>query len=64
MARENAGPNVLLTIRDHLPELLDELHRERDKMIAKLLDLNQRIALAETLRQVAPQDGNGPEAAP
>ena len=63
MARDPANSvNVLLLIRDHVPELINDLHRERERLIGKLLDVNQRIALAETVQQVAPAEPQ-PEAA-
>ena len=55
MGRDIASQaNVELVIRDSLPAHLDELHKEREKLIARLVKLNERIALCETLSQVAP----------
>ena len=54
MARDLAGANPEIVIRDTLPTHLDDLHKERQKLIEKLLRLNERIALCETLSQVAP----------
>lgn len=56
MARELSGQaNVELVIRESLPPHLEELHKTRQKLIGQLLRVNERIALCETLAQVAPQ---------
>jgi len=55
MGRDIGGANPELVIRDTIPGHLEDLHKERQKLIEKLLRLNERIALCETLAQVAPQ---------
>lgn len=46
--------NPLLAIGDALPARLAEARDERDKLVGRVLELNQEIATLETVRQVAP----------
>lgn len=62
MARET-GANPEIVIRESLPPHLEDLHKERAKLVTRLLELNTRIALCETLAQVAPQP-ESPESEP
>ena len=61
MARDLPGTaNVELVIRDSLPAHLEELHKEREKLIRRLVSLNERIAMCESLAMVAPQTETEP----
>lgn len=62
MARET-GANPEIVIRESLPPHLEDLHKERAKLIARLVELNTRIALCESLSQIAPP-AESPESEP
>lgn len=44
----NAGANALVVIRNDLPGTLAELTAERNKLVAKIRELNEQIVEAET----------------
>lgn len=46
--------NPLMAIGDAVPARIAEAKDERDKLIGRVLELNQEIATLETLLQVAP----------
>lgn len=49
-----SGPSPLLVIRDNLPSHLAELRDERQKLVARLVELNAAISVAETHLAVSP----------
>lgn len=55
MADPKAGINPELAIKNSIPGHLEELHKERARLVTKLLALNERIALCESLALLAPQ---------
>lgn len=48
------GPNPVLLVRDHIPEHIRELEEERDKLIARLREVCDELALASLLLAVNP----------
>lgn len=48
------GPNPILLVRDHIAEHIAELEGEREKLIARLIEINGQLVLARTLRSIVP----------
>lgn len=48
------GPNPVLLVRDHLTTHIRELLEERAKVVARLREINDELALSETLLAVNP----------
>lgn len=55
------GPNPVLLVRDHIPEHIHELEEEREKVIARLREINGELALSLTLLAVNPPPAPMPE---
>lgn len=58
----NSGANALIVIRDTLPPTLADLTAERNKLVAKIRELNEQIVEAEThlaVSSAAPESKEG-----
>lgn len=48
-----SAPNVLLVTRDHASDDVREMRAEREQLVARVVELAQKIALTETLELIA-----------
>lgn len=53
------APNIVLVVADHAADDLREMRTEREDLVVRLVELNRRIALTETLHLIANASGAG-----
>ena len=58
MAERTTPANPLLIITESLPGYLEDLREQRTKLLGKLRETDERIALAESLQAIAGLNGN------